>query len=88
MITYQITPNTIERQTEKAVLINGMGWLPKSQVRWVETVDGETTYMVMPKWLWAKKGLGYYNNLGTQIAFETCDSEVAEQKDITKQVYS
>jgi hypothetical protein len=84
-IAINTTPNSIERQTEKAVLINGMGWLPKSQIAWYER-DGYG-WMVIPAWLFWKKQYSRYNNNGTQIAFDFCESDAAKMNHITAEVH-
>jgi len=46
----------ITAETEKAVLINDMWWIPKSQMKYVGEIEEYPAY-VIPDWLWRAKKL-------------------------------
>jgi hypothetical protein len=47
-----INDSCVERETMKAVLINGLGWIPKSQCEFGS--KERKPFMVIPAWLAAK----------------------------------
>ena len=58
LVGLTITQAMIEKETEKAILINGIGWIPKSQS--YRTVYEGNPIMVLPLWL-ALKLMPKYN---------------------------
>jgi hypothetical protein len=53
------TPAAVEKETEKALLINGYGWFPKSQAGFVE-VNGQQFFYVKA-WLFYKKSISLFD---------------------------
>lgn len=76
----------IDRQTDKAVLVFGFGWFPKSQVRFLEAPCG--VVFVIPKWLWRKSGLSYFDAYGRRIGFEMDEAELMKYPNISEDVYA
>jgi hypothetical protein len=59
------TEAAVEKETEKALLINAYGWFPKSQAGFVE-VNGQQFFYVKA-WLFNKKTLSLFDVYGTKI---------------------
>jgi len=55
-----INKSSVERETAKAVLVNGLGWLPKSQCEFGS--KDRNPFMILPAWL-ARKTMDNYSSL-------------------------
>ena len=54
-------PAAIEKETEKAILDENLGWLPKSKIEITEEKDNNgVRWMEIPAWLIRSKGIPQY----------------------------
>ena len=54
MAKFYKVPASIEKETEKAILDENLGWLPKSKV------EVENGWITLPAWLLKSKGISPY----------------------------
>lgn len=54
MAKFYKVPAAIEKETEKAILDENLGWLPKSKV------EIENGWIILPAWLLKSKGISPY----------------------------
>lgn len=59
MTTYKV-PASIEKETDKAILDENLGWLPKSVITLTERDNNLMRWMIIPAWLARQKGINKY----------------------------
>lgn len=82
---FYITPQSIERETPKAVMLTAFGWFPKSQLEW--WAKGDICVLVMPAWLSKKQGMPFYTEGGDFLGSTLDEDTLIGAKEISEEVY-